>query len=284
MKYIVAVSGGVDSVVLLDMLVHKKVNLKDQDMLIVAHFDHGIRPDSAADARFVHALAASYGLAFESKREELGVQASEALARERRYAFLGEMARKYDAQIVTAHHLDDLVETIAINLTRGTGWRGLAVLGSPKVQRPLLAYTKNMLYEYATSHRLEWVEDETNQQDGYLRNQLRRQIQQRIDDSTKYKLAELRHKQLRVAKEINDEVQRLIADEGTAESRYFFTMINEAVALELLRTLTKSQLTRPRLSALLLGIKTSKAGAKLELGEGLTAYFTQREFIVKPEA
>lgn len=67
MKLIVAVSGGVDSVVLLDMLVRA-----GQDGLVVAHFDHGIRDDSAADARFVEGLAVSYGLSFEMRREELG--------------------------------------------------------------------------------------------------------------------------------------------------------------------------------------------------------------------
>ncbi len=68
MKYLVAVSGGIDSVVLLDILV------KDaQHELIVAHFDHGIREDSADDERFVRGLAAQYGLPFTSRRTELGV-------------------------------------------------------------------------------------------------------------------------------------------------------------------------------------------------------------------
>src|SRR5690606_26701133 len=106
MKYIVAVSGGVDSVVLLDML-----SKKTEHELIVAHFDHGIRPDSHEDAAFVQKLAQRYGHTFEMKREELGAYASEATARERRYAFLGALAKKHQAAVMTAHHLDDLVET-----------------------------------------------------------------------------------------------------------------------------------------------------------------------------
>ena len=88
MKYIVAVSGGVDSVVLLDML--GKIPGHE---LVVAHFDHGIREDSARDAQFVASLAHERGLIYAGKREELGANASEALARERRYGFLRELAK-----------------------------------------------------------------------------------------------------------------------------------------------------------------------------------------------
>jgi tRNA(Ile)-lysidine synthase len=114
-KYVVAVSGGVDSVVLLDHLAgHPEYEL------VVAHFDHGIRDDSREDEAFVRSLAEKYNVPFESKREDLGKQASEELARDRRYAFLRSVAGKHNAQIITAHHADDAVETIAINLLRGT--------------------------------------------------------------------------------------------------------------------------------------------------------------------
>ena len=103
-KFIVAVSGGVDSVVLLDKLV--KIG---KSQLIVTHFDHGIRPDSADDAKFVAGLAKKYDLVFETGGLELGANASEDLARQKRYAFLRTIANKYDAQIVTAHHMDDFL-------------------------------------------------------------------------------------------------------------------------------------------------------------------------------
>ena len=91
MRHILAVSGGVDSVVLLDMVVQ---GLMKSDQVIVAHFDHGIRPESADDAAFVKSLADKYGLLFETKREELGPDASEELARDRRYVFLRDIAKK----------------------------------------------------------------------------------------------------------------------------------------------------------------------------------------------
>src|SRR5690606_22278428 len=143
MKYIVAVSGGVDSMVLLDMLVRE-----GSHELIVAHFDHGIRADSHKDATFVQDVAKKYGLPFEKRREVLGEKASEALARERRYAFLRSVAARHEAKIVTAHHLDDVVETVAINITRGTGWRGLAVMDTDIV-RPLVDMEKKELVRYA---------------------------------------------------------------------------------------------------------------------------------------
>ena len=112
---LVAVSGGVDSVVLLDMLA------RSEDRLVVAHVDHGIREESSEDAQFVEGLAHQYQVPFVSTRLELGLEASEDTARRARYAFLEAEAAKRGAVIVTAHHLDDVVGSVAINLIRGTG-------------------------------------------------------------------------------------------------------------------------------------------------------------------
>jgi tRNA(Ile)-lysidine synthetase-like protein len=123
-RYVVAVSGGVDSVVLLDAL-SKLPNLE----LVVAHLDHGIREDSIEDRRFVASLAASYGLVFEYGEGRLGSGASEATAREARYNFLRGVKMKHDAKaIITAHHQDDLIETAILNMLRGTGRKGLTSL------------------------------------------------------------------------------------------------------------------------------------------------------------
>ena len=153
MRYVVAVSGGVDSMVLLDIMTRKAKF--DGDELIVAHFDHGIRDNSADDARFVQAVSEQYKVKYLSKREVLGPNASENTARTQRYAFLRQVARENDALLMTAHHRDDLVETIAINLHRGTGWRGVAVLAADDIARPLLSYSKQKIYDYAMVHKLE---------------------------------------------------------------------------------------------------------------------------------
>lgn len=278
MKYIVAVSGGVDSVVLLDMLAKK-----GEHELIVAHFDHGIRPESDADARFVEALAANYGLAFEQKREELGKSASEELARQRRYEFLKDVARAHKGVVVTAHHQDDVIETIAINLQRGTGWRGLAVLGNTEVTRPLLAMTKKDLYAYALENKLEWVEDESNASNAYLRNRLRRKLHTELAKTDRETLLDIWTKQLELKREIEQETTELLDDKKSI-SRYFFMHVGESVALELLWALLAKRglsLTRPQRKRMLHAIKTMQPGGTLEAGSGVKVEFGAREFVVK---
>lgn len=175
--YILAISGGVDSVALLNLMARD-----ERFTCIVAHFDHGIRTDSAADQRFVCELAKKYGLQYETERVDLGSDASEATARSHRYSFLHSIRSKHTATaIVTAHHMDDLIETAALNMLRGTKYRGLVSLRStPVLRRPLLGHTKQELIDYAVKNRLEWVEDATNFEDTYTRNALRKKIQKHI--------------------------------------------------------------------------------------------------------
>ena len=273
MKYVVAVSGGVDSVVLLDMLVKS-----GKHEVIVAHFDHGIRQESAADARFVQALAKQYGLPFETQRAELGSDASEELARVHRYKFLRRVAAEHSAGLATAHHQDDVIETIAINLVRGTGWRGLAVLNDTTIARPLRTASKSQLYEYALTHNLEWVEDVTNASDVYLRNRLRRRLAS-LSTASRMELIERYDKQREIGKEIDNEASRL-----KTSSRYFLTGIEDIVATELLRAELAhfgTSLTRPRLYRLLHAVKTAKPGDTFQAGNKISVGFTTREFIVK---
>jgi tRNA(Ile)-lysidine synthetase-like protein len=277
MRYIVAVSGGVDSVVLLDKLVKQGAH-----ELVVAHFDHGIREDSAADARFVSELAKQYGVPFVTKREELGKGASEDMARNRRYAFLRGEAKKRNMRLVTAHHADDVVETIIINLRRGTGWRGLAVLAAADITRPQLSATKQEIYDYALKHRLEWVEDSTNASDVYLRNKIRR-LTPLLSPAVKKQLSELRDRQVVLAEEISKETERFTNQ--SEHSRYFYTQLDAIVACELLRTLVLDAkgvgLTRPQLERALMAVKTARPGSVYQAGEGITLLFTSRSFIVK---
>jgi len=270
MKYIVAVSGGVDSMVLLDMMVRAGGH-----ELIIAHFDHGIRPDSHLDAQFVAEVARRHDLKFETQREELGPQASEALARERRYRFLRSLAQHHNASIVTAHHLDDLVETVAINLTRGTGWRGVAVLDSDLV-RPLIDIEKATLVNYAKKNNIMWREDSTNQSDVYLRNRLRARAHT-LPSDTKREIRALHAHQRQLKRSIENEVKQLIGD-GPQYNRYSFTHMPIPAALECLRVITQAKLTRPQLARALNAIKVAKAGAAFEAGNDICLHFTTRKF------
>lgn len=171
-KFVLAISGGVDSVCLLDMVAK---TFKDANKrFLVAHADHGIRQNSDWDARFVVALAEKYGLKSKVKKLRLGAKASEGLARDKRYQYLKSL--KF-GPIVTAHHQDDLVETTILNLTRGTHRRGLISLKSDQhIVRPLLRASKLDLINYAVKNHLEWLEDETNVSPRYRRNRLRQKL------------------------------------------------------------------------------------------------------------
>lgn len=272
-RYVVAVSGGVDSVVMLDIL--SKI---DGLELIVAHFDHGIREDSREDEKLVSSLAEKYVLKFESRREELGKNASEELARDRRYIFLRSVMQKYDAKLVTAHHSDDVIESIAINLYRGTGWRGLAVLDSDVI-RPLTNFSKSEILEYAKNNNLDWHEDSTNVSDAYLRNQFRRKLED-FDDDKKRQILALWVQQKYLKKQIDEEVSRLV-DVDSQYDRYFFINVDDSVAIECLRFLTKKLLTRPQLERLLVAVKTLPSGKKFTAGCGIEISFTTRFFTIK---
>lgn len=279
MRYVVAVSGGIDSVVLLHML-----QAEGNHELIVAHFDHGIRDDSAADARFVAALAQRYGVPYASERVELGPGASEETARRYRYDFLQRVATEYQATIVTAHHADDVVETIALNLERGTGWRGLAVLDRPSVVRPLIHQTKQQLYDYALAQRLEWVEDSTNAEDTYTRNRLRRQIVRTLSVDQRAAVRALRDKQCAIKRAVDHELDNILPVSGDYE-RYVFIMVDDDVAYELLRAVVMRaggpSPLRAQAERALLAIKTARAGSAHDVGDGTRLRFTRRTFVVE---
>ena len=218
------------------------------------------------------------------KREELGADASEELARERRYAFLHEVAQKHHAKLVTAHHLDDLIETIALNMRRGTRWRGLRAMSDERIERPLLKRTKSELIAYALETRLEWVEDETNLEDRYQRNRVRR-LAAPLPEAAKRQLCELWHKQGRLKTEIGKEIKE---KHFPIKNRYFMIMIEPEVARELLyecvlRECGVSLLGR-QLSDMLYGIRLGRPGTRWQIGQGVEMTVFKRMWSVQVHA
>ncbi|MBP9668280.1 tRNA lysidine(34) synthetase TilS [Candidatus Saccharibacteria bacterium] len=274
-KYLIAVSGGVDSVVLLEMLAKKHENI------LVAHFDHGIREDSKEDAIFVRQLAVKYGVKFFTKREELGANASEEKARRARYKFLRELSEKQNATIVTAHHLDDVVETIIINMVRGTGWRGLAVLNAEDIYRPLINFEKQEIINYAKQNNLKWREDSTNSLNVYMRNIVRHKID--LNNEQKNELQILHQEQIRLAKEIKSEVTSLLKSikNDNKISRYFINSIDQASAYEIIRELTKGELTPSQIDSVINAIKTQRNGTIFEASKNIKIHFTTRFFTLE---
>ena len=165
----VAVSGGVDSVAMLDLLVRTQGLHKAK--LSVGTVNHNVREESAADAAFVEALAGEYGLSCFRFDLNLGDDPSENEMRTGRYqALLGRPGK-----LATGHNADDQAETVMLNILRGTGLKGLA--GIPRsrgrVVRPLLGMTREQILDYANNNSLHWREDPTNTTDRYLRNRIR---------------------------------------------------------------------------------------------------------------
>lgn len=233
--YVVAVSGGVDSMALLDMLA-KKPGLR----LIVAHYDHGIRPDSPLDRELVQEVAWRHGLEFVYDEGHLGPNASEETARDARYAFLHQVRQASGAKaIVTAHHQDDMLETAILNMLRGTGRQGLVALRSrPTVKRPLLHIPKQDLISYAKKQRLSWREDSTNAELLHFRNYVRHQILPLFNEKKREEL--LQHisnmHELHTALE-TELINHLHLHPKTDElDRHWFIMLPHAVAREVLAT------------------------------------------------
>ncbi len=178
-KLVVAVSGGLDSVVLLDVLLAVRDDLRLK--LVVAHADHGLRPRAAAkDAAFVRQLAAAHRLPFVETAPGLQHGANEeARAREARYRWLEQVRKRRKAGfIVTAHQADDQVETLFLHLARGSGLQGLSGMQvvSGKVLRPLLDVPRKTLARYARKQKLKYRLDATNRNIKYARNRVRRQV------------------------------------------------------------------------------------------------------------
>jgi tRNA(Ile)-lysidine synthase len=237
-SYVVAVSGGVDSVVLLSILAEQV-----DSMFIVAHFDHGMRLDSARDRKFVESLADSYDLPFIYERAELGRGASEATARVARYRFLESVRKQRAAQaIMTAHHQDDALETAIINLVRGTGRKGLTALSSnDRLVRPLLAYPKTEILAYARLHHLSWREDSTNIDRTYRRNYVRHNIIPRLGQKGRDRLVEI----IAAERIVNNAIDSLLSDllKPTPDklNRRLYAQLSHAVAKELMAEWLRGQ-------------------------------------------
>jgi tRNA(Ile)-lysidine synthase len=179
-KILLAVSGGLDSMVMLDLFREAGFNIA------VAHCNFQLRgKESLGDENLVRQTAESCNLKFhvnrfdtlrETEEQKLSIQVA---ARELRYKFFNEIAEEFNYQcIATAHHIDDELETLLINLVRGTGALGLTgiPLKNGKIIRPLLFTGREDLKEYAIEKKLVWREDASNASDDYQRNFLRHQV------------------------------------------------------------------------------------------------------------
>ncbi|HIE25551.1 MAG TPA: tRNA lysidine(34) synthetase TilS [Anaerolineales bacterium] len=184
---LLGVSGGADSLCLLGTLHEAGYPL------IIAHFDHQLRPDSAKDAQFVRKIAEQYKLPFLTESRDVAAyakkhqQSIEEAARNLRYKFLFEQARKHKAQAVAVGHTaDDQVETVLMHFLRGAGLSGLKGIEEgtilphfdPEIPlvRPILRLWRAETVAYCEAHKLDYHEDPSNASDDFFRNRLRHNL------------------------------------------------------------------------------------------------------------
>ena len=181
---LVCVSGGADSMCLLEVMRH--ISYSRGFELVAAHYNHGLRgEESDRDETFVMNICQEHGIQFYSdrgdvlaysKKNKTGV---EETAREMRYSFFYELASKvYASRIATAHTINDNTETMLLNFVRGAGGHGMA--GIPPVRneiiRPLLCVSREDVMSFIAERKIPYVEDSTNKLDIYARNKIRHNV------------------------------------------------------------------------------------------------------------
>ena len=179
-RLILAFSGGIESMVLADLLLKSKVEF------VVAHCNFHLRGEkSNGDEQFVREFAERNGIQYfvkhfdtEQYAAEQGISI-EMAARELRYVWFEELRQQLDYdKIAVAHHADDQAETFFINLLRGAGLRGLKGMQPQNgvIIRPLLWASREQIHQYAIENQIFWREDHTNAETVYLRNKIRNQL------------------------------------------------------------------------------------------------------------
>jgi tRNA(Ile)-lysidine synthase len=267
-KYVIAVSGGVDSMVLLDVL-----RLVPDVRLVIAHLDHGIRDDSKQDRLLVASMAKAYRLPFEYKQAQLGPEVSEADARAVRYDFLEAVRNGHNADaIITAHHQDDVLETALLNMLRGTGRKGLSSLRSTRmIMRPMLHISKQDIEAYAREHAIHWREDSTNQDERYLRNYVRRQLLTRLAADQKQQLADRLVEAASINQELDDlllaTVRSHLSPEGL-DRRWFIGLpydVSSEIMATWLRATNIRSFDKKAIARLVVGAKTALPGKRIDV-------------------
>ncbi len=238
---LVGVSGGADSMLLLDFFVKNKdkLNIKVK----AAHIEHGIRGKSSLeDAAFVKAYCEHNNIEFhmlsihavsEAAAAGLGV---EEYSRNRRYAFFESIACE---KIATAHNLSDNIETVLFRLVRGTGLKG--VCGIPpvrgKIIRPLIEISSDDIRKYCLNHSIAFRTDETNLSNDYSRNKIRNEILPlflKLNDDYENKFAEF----------INDCTDDYSFIDKCADEGYHLACTDNKLKLDTLKTLDPAVLKR----------------------------------------
>lgn len=177
-NFLLALSGGADSMVMAHLLIKNKIRFQ------AAHINYRLRgEDSEKDEELVTDFCARNNIILHtyrvSEEDKNAMHSVQLWARELRYRFFRELQRKENLdEIITAHHLNDQLETFIINLSKASGIAGLSGIPAHENQilRPLLPFSKNDIYTYAQKNKITFREDLSNQKNDYLRNRIRHRV------------------------------------------------------------------------------------------------------------
>lgn len=223
-KYLLAISGGVDSMVLFHFF--QSLNLKFD----AAHINYGLRgKDSDEDELLVRKICkkddAPFHLYKVSAKDQKPKNSIQEWARNLRYDFFRKILKEENIEfIVTAHHLNDDLETFLINLSKASGIKGLSGIPSNEnsILRPLLPFTKEEIYAFAKENKIEFREDLSNQKNDYLRNRIRNKITPKLLETNENflenfgkSLSYLKETRNFVEDKIGDIEKEIISEKGT---------------------------------------------------------------------
>jgi len=290
-KILVGVSGGVDSVVLLTVLLNLGYDCE------VTHVNYQLRGrQSDEDEVFVRHLCEQHGLkihvhqAAVKSYQDSSTQSVQMVAREIRYTLFARTAVEWQISVVAVgHHGDDQSESLLINLNRGSGPEGIAGMRSSRclegqvtLIRPLLAETRSSIYEFAKAHDLQWREDSSNQDETYLRSKIRSHIMPHLNSDALARSSNL------VRQWVDQVIIPMIdkhftqASEGRSLKIEYLKLIPEVVALRVIMEGVRQWIPRAKVSqgliARVMALISLQPGKRVEVGGG--AIWRDRKHLV----
>ncbi len=300
-KIIVAVSGGVDSIVLLDILNELKNQLKIE--LIVAHFNHKLRgAESDEDEEFVRRFASNLGLEFYvrsedtkeyCKRNKISIQEG---ARELRYNFFEtlRLLKGFD-KIATAHNANDNAETVLLNLFRGSGVNGLAGIQVKRgnIIRPLLFATRDEIEAYANEKGLQSRIDSSNLKTSYRRNYIRLKLLPLISENINPSIVETLNRAAQIFSELSEFIQyevskitkfiateenpgKVLVDIQRLKNHLYF--IQESVIISVVETFFRERIDFARVLSVL-NLIDSTPGSSVMISANLLVYRDRQHLV-----
>lgn len=218
--YLLAVSGGVDSMVLASLFLSMRYEMWNSGFEFqVAHINYKLRgQDSDMDQKTVQDFCEKYRVKFHlyevSEKDQKPDHSIQLWARELRYAFFKQIQEKENLEfLVTAHHLNDQLETFIINLSKASGIKGLSGIpaNDNRIIRPLLPFSKEEIYFFAQTNNIDFREDLSNKKNDYLRNTIRNEIVPKLLETNDHFLENFK-KSISYLNQTKDFVQKQITD------------------------------------------------------------------------